>query len=339
MSKSRQLPEAFLTKLQRLIPANQWDRVSKSFNTEKPTTFRVNTIKTNRNSLREKLESAGFKMENVPWYKDAFILRKGLQKDLEKTDSYIKGDLYVQGLSSMIPPLILDPQPGETILDLTAAPGGKTTQMAALMSGQGQIVANDNNPIRVEKLRANTDLQGATCVNIPDAGDGGLFWKHHFEEFDRVLLDAPCSSEGRFLLDEPSTYGYWRKDTNQKMAKDQRRLFKSAFYSLKPGGTMVYSTCTFSPEENELVLQWALETYGEGMVFEDFSLAVPSATRGLSVWEDLKLNPAVTKSLRVLPTNDMEGFFVAKLRKTKSIPPPPPQDFSHIEQKKEDKAD
>jgi len=331
MVKGRQLPEAFLEKLRRLVPMNQWDRVSKSFNTEKPTTFRVNTIKTNSHAIREKLESQGFKIENVPWAKDAFILRKGLQKDLEKTDPYRKGDIYVQGLSSMIPPLVLDPAPGETVLDLTAAPGSKTTQMACLMNGLGQIVANDNNPIRVEKLKANVELQGTTCVNVPDASDGGLLWKNHLEEFDRVLLDAPCSSEGRFFLGEPSTYGYWNKDTNRRMAKEQRRLFKSAFYSLKPGGTMVYSTCTFAPEENEMVLNWAKETYGDALEIEDISLALPSAMRGLPSWGDLKFHPSVVKSLRVLPNADGEGFFVAKLKKTKSIPPPPPQDFSHVQ--------
>jgi len=309
---------------------NQWDKVSKSFNTEKPTTFRINTIKTNSHSIREKLESQGLKIENVSWAKDAFVLRKGLQKDLEKTDSYRKGDIYVQGLSSMIPPLVLNPAPGETVLDLTAAPGSKTTQMACLMNGLGQIVANDNNPIRVEKLKANVELQGATCVNVPDAGDGGLFWKNHLDEFDRVLLDAPCSSEGRFSLNEPATYGYWRNDTNRKMAKEQRRLFKSAFYSLKPGGTMVYSTCTFAPEENEMVLDWAKETYGDALEIQDIPLALPSSMRALSSWGDLKFHPSVIKSLRVLPNTDLEGFFVAKLKKTKSIPPPPPQDFSHV---------
>jgi len=328
--KGRQLPEAFLEKLRRLVPMNQWDKISKSFNTEKPTTFRINTIKTNSHSIREKLESQGLKIENVSWAKDAFVLRKGLQKDLEKTDSYRKGDIYVQGLSSMIPPLVLNPAPGETVLDLTAAPGSKTTQMACLMNGLGQIVANDNNPIRVEKLKANVELQGATCVNVPDASDGGLFWKNHLDEFDRVLLDAPCSSEGRFSLNEPATYGYWRNDTNRKMAKEQRRLFKSAFYSLKPGGTMVYSTCTFAPEENEMVLDWAKETYGDALEIQDIPLALPSSMRALSSWGDLKFHPSVIKSLRVLPNTDLEGFFVAKLKKTKSIPPPPPQDFSHV---------
>jgi len=325
--RTTHLPELFLEKLRRIIPSNQWEKVLKTFATERPTTFRVNTLKTNGSSIREKLTSQGFKMENVLWAKDVFILRKGLQKDLEKTDPYQKGDIYIQGLSSMIPPLLLNPQPGELLLDLTAAPGSKTTQMACLMKGLGQIVACDNNPIRVEKLRANVDRQGATLVNVPDASDGGLFWKNHFEIFDRVLLDAPCSSEGRFQLDEPSTYGYWRKDTNRKMAKEQRRLFKSAFFSLKPGGTMVYSTCTFAPEENEMVLDWALETYGDALEVEKITLPLPSHTKGLSAWGDLKFKPSVVDSVRILPTPDVEGFFAARLKKTKSVPVPPPMEF------------
>ncbi len=307
---------------------NQWSSVLKTFSTDRPTTFRVNTLKTNSRALKEQLEQYGLKMENILWYRDAFILRKGAQKDLEKTDLYKKGEIYVQGLSSMIPPLALNPQPGEKVLDLTAAPGSKTTQLAALMQNQGEIWANDENSIRLEKLKANVEKQGASIVHLLEPSDGGLVWKDHFEAFDRVLLDAPCSSEGRFQVDTPSTYGYWKEDTNRKMAKIQRRLFKSAFFSLKPGGTLVYSTCTFSPEENEMVLNGALENYGEGLEMEDFSPNLPLYMRGLSAWDDLKLNPSVVKSLRVLPTPDIEGFFVAKLRKTKSVPAPPPQSFS-----------
>ncbi len=324
MVKGRDLPEAFLEKLRRLIPANQWDKVLKTFSMERPATFRVNSLKTFPSSLKERLEPQGFKIENVPWYKEAFLLRKGKQKDLEKTDLYLKGEIYVQGLSSMIPPLVLSPQPGERVLDLTAAPGSKTTQLATLMKNQGHILANDNNPIRLEKLKANADTQGASSVETLPAGDGGLVWKDNFEKFDRVLLDAPCSSEGRFQLDTPSSYGYWKEDTNRKMAKDQRRLFKSAFLSLKPGGTMVYSTCTFAPEENEMVLNWALETYGDALRMEEVSQALPSHTRGLSAWGDLKFDPAVVKSIRVLPTPDIEGFFVARLTKTKSVEAPEP---------------
>jgi NOL1/NOP2/sun family putative RNA methylase len=318
----RSLPPLFLEKLRRMIPNNQWDKVLRSFSLERPTTFRVNTLKMDPSSLKERLEPLGFKVENVPWYKEAFILRKGTQKDLERTGLYKKGEIYVQGLSSMVPPLVLAPKPGEKVLDLTAAPGSKTTQLACLMGNEGSILANDDNPIRVGKLKANAALQGATNVTVPPAGDGALVWKDHYQGFDRVLLDAPCSSEGRFQLDEPSTYGYWREDTNRRMAKDQRRLLKSAVLSLKPGGTLVYSTCTFAPEENEMVVQWALETYGDALKMEEISISLPLHTRGLAGWGDLKFDPSVVKSVRVLPTADVEGFFGAKLKKTKSIPPP-----------------
>ena len=318
----RSLPQAFLEKLKKIVLVNQWDKTLKTFSAEKPTTFRVNSLKFSPSSLKETLEPQGFKVENVPWYKEAFILRKGKQKDLERTELYSSGKIYVQGLSSMIPPLVLGPKPGEKVLDLAAAPGSKTTQLAALMGNQGQVVANDENPVRLEKLKANLQRQGATNVELLEAGDGGLVWKDRFEFFDRVLLDAPCSSEGRFQAEEPGTYGYWKEDTNRKMAKLQRRLFKSAFLALKPGGTMVYSTCTFAPEENEMVLQWALETYGDALAVEDIPIPLPTHTKGLAAWGDLKFNPPVLKSVRVLPTADVEGFFAAKLHKTRSIEAP-----------------
>jgi tRNA (cytosine49-C5)-methyltransferase len=323
-NQTRHLPEAFEAKLRRLIPANQWNQVLRSFNEERPTTFRVNTLKPSGSTMKERLEPLGFKIENVIWNKNAFILRKGRQKDLEKTELYQKGEIYVQGLSSMVPPLVLAPEPGEKILDLTAAPGSKTTQMSALMKNEGKIVANDNNTIRLEKLKANAALQGATNVSVLEAGEGGMVWKENHEAFDRVLLDAPCSSEGRFQLDTPSTYGYWREDTNRKMAKDQRRLLKSAVLSVKPGGTLVYSTCAFSPEENEMVVQWALETYGDALEIEDINIPLPLHTRGIAQWGDLKFHPSVVKSLRVLPTPDVEGFFAVRFKKVKSVPPPPP---------------
>lgn len=320
MPKSkRTLPEAFLNKLRNIVPVSQWDKVSRTFASTKPTTFRVNSLKSSGPAIKEKLESNGFKIENVLWYKDAFILRKGLQKDLERTEAYLKGEIYVQGLSSMVPPLVLGPRPKELILDLAAAPGSKTTQLAALTGNEAFLTANDENPIRLEKLKANLSRQGVKDVELLEAGDGGLVWKKNFEGFDRVLLDAPCSSEGRFLTAEPGTYGYWKKDTNRKMAKLQRRLFKSAFLALKPGGTMVYSTCTFAPEENEMVLAWALETFGDALDIEGIKTPLPLHTRGLTQWEGTPFPAAVTQSARILPTADMEGFFVSRLRKTRTV--------------------
>ncbi len=324
MAPPSRLPQVFLQKLNRVIPPTYLDKTLKSFTQEKPCTFRVNSLKISSRSLKEKLEPEGFKVENVLWYRDAFILRKGAQKELEKSQMYEKGDIYVQGLSSMVPALLLDPQPGEKVLDLAAAPGSKTTQLSALMKNEGVVTANDENPIRLEKLKANLDRQGIKNVELLPPGDGGMVWKNRYETFDRVLLDAPCSAEGRFRSDIHSTYGYWKDDTNRKMAKLQRRLLKSAVLSLKVGGILVYSTCTFSPEENEGVLQWALETYGDALAVEKITIPLPPFTSGLPGWEDLNFNPQVVHSVRILPGPDIEGFFAVRIRKTRSVPTPEP---------------
>ena len=136
-------------------------------------------------------------------------------------------------------------------------------------------------------------------------------------------MDAPCSSEGRFHIPEPSTYKFWKENTNRKMAKLQRRLFKSAFLSLKPGGLLIYSTCTFAPEDNEMILDWALKAFGPVMQIENILAPLPLHTRGLSHWEGVHFHESVTKSARILPTFEIEGFFVAKIRKTKSVSAPP----------------
>jgi 16S rRNA (cytosine1407-C5)-methyltransferase len=192
------------------------------------------------------------------------------------------------------------------------------------MNNQGSVTANDENPIRLEKLKANLDRQGALNVELLPPGDGGMVWKNRYESYDRVLLDAPCSAEGRFRSDIHSTYGYWKEDTNRKMAKLQRRLLKSAVLSLKVGGTLVYSTCTFSPEENEGVLQWALETYENALAVEKINIPLPPFTSGLPGWEDLKFDSQVVHSVRILPGPDIEGFFAVRMKKNKSVPAPEP---------------
>ena len=315
----RSLPEAFIQKLRMILPPSHFDKVLRTFNEEKPTSFRINSQKTTSGEVKEILESSGFKLEAVHWLKGAFLLRKGRLRDLEETALYDEGRIYVQNLSSMVPPLILAPDPKDKVLDLTAAPGSKTTQLSALMRNEGKVVANDNNPIRVEKLRANVERQGCLNVEVLPAGDGGLLWKNHVEAFDKVLLDAPCSSEGRFLTSEPATYGYWKEDTNRKMAKEQRRLLKSALRALRPQGTLVYSTCTFAPEENEGVLQWALETFPGDLELLPISAAFPNWMRGLTAWEGKNLDPTVQNSVRVLPDGAMEGFFVSLIRKKRSL--------------------
>jgi len=308
-SEVQKLPALFLERLRKMIPPQKWDETANTFREPKPTTFRVNTLKIEPQSipsLQEKLEHRRFRLEKVHWYPEAFILREGRLRDLQETEVYKRGEIYVQSLSSMIPPLVLDPKPGERILDLTAAPGSKTTQMACLMKGEGTIVANDNNRIRFFKLKANIEMQGAKNVEL-SLRHGELFGRDFPESFDRVLLDAPCSAEGRFNVNEPASYRYWKLAKIKEMARKQKNLLLSALRSLKPGGTLVYSTCTFAPEENEEVLDWAKGKLG-------------NAIQMIGITDELPLrnipNRMPGPAVRILPTPLMEAFYIAKIRKS-----------------------
>ncbi|MBI4372149.1 MAG: RsmB/NOP family class I SAM-dependent RNA methyltransferase [Candidatus Omnitrophica bacterium] len=310
-----------------MIPVQKFDQIANTFASDKPTTFRVNTLKASRETVREKLEHISFRLEPVPWYPDAFILRGGRLRDLEKTEIYSKGEIYVQSLSSMIPPLVLGPYPistnphagllgqsGEAILDLAAAPGSKTTQMASFMKGEGRIVANESDRIRYAKLKANVELQGAKNVEVV-LGHGESLGKKFPECFDRVLLDAPCSAEGRFEASEPSSYRYWKLEKVYENAKLQKKLLASAISALKPNGVLVYSTCTFAPEENEAVIQDALEKYGPSLQIEPIKLSFSNQMSGLSKWEGKLFHPSIKNTVRILPTSEMEAFFIARISK------------------------
>jgi len=312
-SEVRSLPQLFLERLKKIIPSQKFDAVANFFTESKPTTFRINSLKTSREEVRKNLEQQGFRLASASWYPDAFMLREGRLRELEKTESYLKGEIYVQNLSSMISPLVLGPKPGERVLDLTAAPGSKTTQMACLM-GEGQIIANESDQIRCAKLKANLELQGAKNVEVI-LGYGESIGKKFPEYFDRVLLDAPCSAEGRFSVRKPSSYKYWSLKKVYEVAKIQKKLLFSGIAALKKGGVLVYSTCTFAPEENEGVLNEALEKFGEATEIEPVHFSIPNQMMGLTSWEGKKFHTSLKKAIRVLPTFEMEGFFVARLRK------------------------
>ena len=324
----RKLPEEFLERVRALVPCSALPGVLKSFITPKPVTFRINTLKimrettrmvspplaiATREAVRAELTEAGFQLERVPWYADAFIVRRGEQRHLEATTLYADGAIYLQGLSSMLPPLALNPQPGETILDLTAAPGSKTTQLACLMRNEGTILAVEEDAVRVDLLKANLVRQGVTTAKVMH-GDGARIASRHPGYFDRILLDAPCSAEGRICARQPRTYRFWSLKTVREMARRQHRLLKAAVTALKPGGVVVYSTCTLAPEENEAVVTAVLQAFRGELTVEPLRVAVRHATTGLARWEGLTFDPAVRQARRILPTPEMEGFFLAKIR-------------------------
>ncbi|MDO8626812.1 MAG: RsmB/NOP family class I SAM-dependent RNA methyltransferase [Candidatus Magasanikbacteria bacterium] len=316
---SKNLPEIFLNRLNEYFGNSFLNTFVHTAN-ERPTTFRVNTLKSSAAAVREALRALAFKLQNVPWYQDAFILKNKTKRELMETSLYLEGKIYLQSLASMVPPLALNPEPGEKILDLTAAPGSKTSQIAALMNATGQLIANDNNKIRFFKLKHNLELLGV--LEDRPAWEFELSLKHgvalvkkYQNYFDKILLDAPCSAEARFIAGDSTTYGYWSERKIREMAYKQRALLLSAWRALKPGGIMVYSTCTLAPEENEFQIVRLVERF-KNVKIEKFYL--PGLKTG-PIFTGTKQRPLkkdVSNCLRVEPTKEIESFFVVKLRKT-----------------------
>ena len=304
----RKLPSDFVDELYEQYTPITVDKILTGMLGERNTTLRVNTIKYNIQELMKYLREKNIKFERVSWYNDALIIKNANEKEIQKLDIYEKGYIYLQSLSSMIPPLVLNPKPGEKVLDLTAAPGSKTTQMAAMMKNDGYILANELDKIRCERLQYNVEKQKANIVEVIN-NRGEKVGEEYQEQFDKVLLDAPCSGEGRFLGNNVGTYRNWSKRTVRELAKLQKKLFKSAYTALKPNGMMVYSTCTLNKDENENVLQWAIENFNVKLL--DINIDFKEKMQGFNDG----LDDSINKAIRILPSKNMEGFFVAKLKK------------------------
>lgn len=307
------LPEEFLKRLEILIPPAKLPLVLDSFTKSKPVTFRVNTLKTDRQSVIDQCKAQQLHIETVSWYPDAFVF-KGEKTTLMNTEVYKKGMIYIQNLSSMIPALVLNPRTRDIVCDVTAAPGSKTTQLAMMMKNKGKIVANDISRTRLFRLKENIKLQGVTNTELL-AIPGQSLWRRHPNYFDKTLVDVPCTMEGRFSTLDPDSYKDWTLKKVKILSKLQKFLLRSAVTATKPGGLIVYSTCTLEPEENEEVIDWILEKEHGNVSLEAIDLKVPESQPGLTSWKKKTFNPQLVKSLRILPSETMEGFFVAALRK------------------------
>jgi 16S rRNA (cytosine1407-C5)-methyltransferase len=311
------LPKEFLEKLESLVPCDKYQTVLDSFSVKKPTTFRANTLKMTADQLEKELQEEGFEVERVSWYQDAFILKNQDQASLTRTRFFQQGYLYLQSLSSMIPPLVLHPQNNEIILDIAAAPGSKTTQIAAFLNNSGKIVANDTSRVRLYRLEANLKLQGVENTEIAQL-PGQIIWKQFPEHFDKVLVDVACSMEGRFLTSEPKSYQDWAQKKVKLLAEDQKWILRSAISATKVGGGIVYSTCTISPEENEGVIDWILKKEKGAVELEEIHIPNFTGDKPILTYKEKRYNPDIIKTLRIYPSPTLEGFYIAKFRKVRS---------------------
>ncbi len=266
--------------------------------TSKKVTFRINTLKTTVEAVLSVLASHQLKVSEVPWSNTAFILVNGTEKDLWSLPIYTEGHIYIQNLSSMLPPIVLNPRKGD-ILDMAAAPGGKTTQMATMTNQMANITACEQNPIRAQKLKYNLDKQGATKVTVITKDARQL---DDFFRFDHILLDAPCSGSGTLDLNDEKSLNNVTDHLILKSTQTQKALILKAIELLKPKQTMVYSTCSLLKQENEDIIKIALKTNKMEIIPIELNIEgiLPSTLPGV---------------ITVMPSETYEGFFIALLRK------------------------
>ena len=295
------LPD-FFVKLLETQYGNKSKEIIKGFVSNRLTTFRINTLKSTIEEVEKDLNRNNIEYDKVSFSDTAYIARSVDERIIQELDIYKEGKIYLQSLSSMLPPIILNPMPDKDILDMTAAPGGKTTQMAAIAENKAHITACEMNPIRAERLKYNIEKQGASCVYCMVKDSRNI---DDFFSFDQILLDAPCSGSGTLNINDNNLNKHFTERLIQKSIKAQKTLLKKAINILKPGCEMVYSTCSILNCENEDIIIDVLR-YGKVEV-------VPIENDFI---KDLPLLPSKIPGTIVVSPNELfEGFFVAKLKK------------------------
>lgn len=263
--------------------------------------------------MERNLAAKGFQTSAISEIDGVYRIPSEQRRALTETDECQQGLLYIQNPSSILAAMTLDAHPGEEILDLAAAPGGKTLLIAQAMQNQGRIAAVEASKPRFFKLKANLERCGVDITQLY-LKDGRKVGRQCPDRFDRVLLDAPCSAEAEISTLNPKSYEYWSEKKIKRLGSKQFQMLESAFTALKPGGTLLYCTCTFAPEENELVVNKLLAKYPNAQM-TDISLPINNIQAGLTIWKGAELNTNMQKTRRILPNQQYAGFFMAKLLK------------------------
>lgn len=300
-----ELPEAFKIKMKNLM-GEAYESLLDSYDQPESKGIRTNTLKLLPAELVSKLP---FKTQRVNWCKEGFYIDSTVRPG--KNPYYYAGLYYVQEPTAMAAVEVLDPQPGDWVLDLCAAPGGKSTQIGARIQGAGLLVANELVNSRAGILSSNIERMGMANAIVTNEFPERLV-DSFYESFDKILVDAPCSGEGMFRKD-PGALADWSLDRVDRCVGKQEKILESAHRLLKPGGVLVYSTCTFSPEENEQMIETFIQKYPYTLE----TIELPGISDHGRVEWTLNHEAAIAKTLRIMPmTVQGEGHFIAKLIKS-----------------------
>ena len=300
--ENNELPEFLINMLKEQYGEEVTNKIVQGYKTKRIVTLRVNTLKSNLEKVLKVLEENKIEYDTVSWSKEALIIKNVTEKEIKELDIYKNGEIYLQSLSSMLPPIVLEPKEGKDILDMAAAPGGKTTQIAALTQNKAHITACEMNNVRAERLKFNVLKQGASSVYVMQK-DARIL--DDFFSFDQVLLDAPCSGSGTLELSNPNLNKIFTKKLIEKSVNSQTALLQKALKILKKGETMVYSTCSILCQENEDLIN---------KVISKFNCEIVSIT--FDGIDELPLLPSkIPGTLCVCPNELYEGFFIAKIMK------------------------
>src|SRR3989338_3011529 len=294
----------FIERYSKLTDWEEFKKVSLSFLRR---SIRVNTLKISIKELKERLEDK-WALSQIPWCREGFWIEHGKKerRDVGNLIEHSLGYFYLQEAASMIPPIVLEPKPDEIVLDIAASPGSKTTQIAQYMQNKGILIANDYTYERMKPLSIN--LQRCGVSNAAVTLMEGQWFRKSDIEFDRILVDAPCSGTGT-IRKSLKTIRIWNPDMVRRLSTTQKQLIEVAFSVLKKEGTVVYSTCSLEPEEDEGVIDFLLKKYDNAQL-EDIELSGLKRSEPILEFEGDKYASEIKKCLRLWPQdNDTEGFF------------------------------
>ena len=296
------IPNFLYEKLLKQYGEELTNKIIEGYSKNRPVTLRVNTLKSNLQNVKSVFTNLGYRVQEVQWYQNALVIENISESEIRQLDIYNNGEIYMQSLSSMMPVITLEPKQEENILDMAAAPGGKTTQIAAETEDKAFITACEKNKIRSERLKYNIEKQGAKRITVmtQDARD-----LDNYFSFDKILLDAPCSGSGTISLENERLDKTFTEELVTRSVKTQFELLKKAITVLKPGHEMIYSTCSILKEENEENLSKILKSGKVELVPID-----------VEKFKDIMLLPVTIQgTVCVCPSELYEGFFIAKIKK------------------------